>query len=329
MQDSTVVDALAAHVTELRMQQLEIRLCLDVILPNICHLQRLETLILGPSQHYTTPVASSLGGEIARLQKLRHLELRGGRFSSVEVTARLSQLQQLTHLSLRAVSNDPMAAICQLPSLQELSLGGRSVAWHVPEHFLGLRELTRMTLHNVNLYGCQGLSALTSLRSLKAVRPAAAGDPTADFMLGVGKLYSLTHLHLIWSDMGAFSCAAIGGLSHLQCLTFEANLTQFECSNGWTALTQLRLSHNLLDRLPSNLTALSALCELDVSVQSRRFQLPDPLDFMRHMPALQSVDLSQDLDDVLHTWAPGSLLRLVQAEEWIFRLQGRTIELLY
>ena len=159
----------------------------------------------------------------------------------------------------------------------------------------GLQNLTRLVLDEVQLADtvrataqdvCQGIYSLTRLMNLDLV----------DFpcgMLDVGRLSALSCLtSLVLQGLGLHHMHFTAGLRSLQVLSLRCN--HLKC-------------------LPTGLSLLPELSQLDMSKQDADFQLGASLDFLACNHKLRVMDFCQS--QAQHSWNAESLFVLVDAEQ--------------
>lgn len=278
-------------------------------LVNLCCLRGLTNLELEDP----FGVIHEIPPEIGQLTALVELRLSSRSPQDLAVPPEISKLQQLERLILRDIT-DCNRVFSSLPKLAVLVLTGADLT--IPTAFpspLGMPRLSSLKLLEVCLYGPMwGLSCLHSLRDLHLGGIIVSSeDLVTDISVALGRLTMLTKL---WMAECPFNVdlPSLGALTGLSFLALpDSGLRDFACCTGWCSLTHLMLDSNCLTRLPSDLTALTALVQLDVCKQNANFQLDESLwETIRAMPALRHISLSQE-----HFWNPLSLYHLLYARD--------------
>ena len=333
--DSVVMGRLAPHITDLRLASMQAVLSQQCF-ENICaQLSCLRYLQLGCIDSSAGAIFEGVSAHITQLSKLQYLDISVvPDHALLPVTTELSKLTQLTHLHLGG-SEDCLATLASLPSLQHLSLLGRGGnVFQMPTNIhLLAASLTALHMSTIQLVGdvC-ALSCLIALQQLSISGMIVPDTPAtvAQMMCGLQGMTSLKHLCIIIPGLHTPIDFHVLSMPQLESLKIEdSNLQHFQCSSSWTSLTELSLGENCLSRLPEHLASLTALVRLDIAYQLADFQLDKPLDCLRSMPGLRTVDLTQGEEDTLadHTllyphdevlwsrWSPGSLSFIAEAEE--------------
>lgn len=286
---------------------------------NICGLCGLTSLTLIDKQRSIAAIPPQIG----QLTALKNLLIDTWSYQGLTVPAAFSNLQQLTSVSLAHAGNIRCKHIfCSLPKLLVLDIHQqhpssygrlRPLARVAPE-MTGLGSLTSLNLEG-RLFGnsFHGLSSLHSLRQLELQEvELALGESAASLSKAWCSLTTLTCVRVGHCSTG-LDTAALSVLTGLKSLTFEnCHLRTFMCYSSWRALTSLSLQHNALSCMPSNLTALTALVELDLGFQLAIFQLHESLlNIIRALPSIKVIDLNHMLSE----WDASSLFWLIEARE--------------
>ena len=318
------MEELARHLVELRLDRVRIPITSSQW-SRICQLHRLR--------HLRIVVWDRPGGiqaiteEIAGLAFLQTLDIQSYDKDDEDyppedpllLSPALAHLSRLTELKLKAAGGDCLHLLCSLSSLRKLTL--KAIAGNgldIPGSLTGLQGLEHLTVKSyfVVLGHMQALGDLQSLQSLHIEYAALLGEDrhlqAARISHAIGCQTNLTYLYLEHCDLKP-------SLSDLQCLTglrelslCALKLRSFGPAPHWPYLKELDLTCNKMKSLPDlqNLTSLEAL---DLGHQSRDFQIHQPLEFLQHMPMLQTLDLGRSDD---RGWSPQSLVYLEDAVRW-------------
>ena len=229
-------------------------------------------------------------GFVAKLRKLRSLNLYFAEHVTEAGVARLHELKSLERLNLRGarMSDSGMEFMSHLPNLRELDIGVTQITDTSLEHLEGLQHLETLALGG-NRIGHVGLVFLQSLPSLKNLDLSGAQITDS----GVWSV-TLTDLHL----------NRIAALEGLEVLNLAAADIGYVASIG-DGVPRLRNRIHITDLGLPELKALKRLRSLDLS---RSEVTAKSLVELVSLPALEEIVLSycEKVEDA----AAATLLRM-------------------
>lgn len=317
---------------------------------HLCRQTRLTSLELLCPKKALPPLEVStrihgLPADIGQLTALRHLDVTVPADERHTVPAEISRLQALTFAAMRCFESC-QHAFCSLPNLNVLDLENPwdgdvahvdeaipvhlpMTPLHPPREIASLCSLSVLKLQEIIIGGWRGLSVLSCLPSLRELHlnncVLAAGPPLGGFSKSLARVTTLSRLSMtsMGDQVDLAALSTLTGLESLSCIMMW--LKNVTCSSAWGRLRYLCLHFNLLTCLPVNLSALTALVELDVGGSAADFQLQGSLlDIIKAMPALQVVSMTRY--PASHDWTADSLYYLVEAGEACRAIPGFQLE---